>query len=182
MKDVKTVTLSESVLAETNQALRMYGERGYEGFVLWFGTIEDQCAYVERVYVPTQDSIQSEEGVGYLVSNNTLFELNKFLSETGLRMIAQVHSHPGRAYHSATDDQYAVVTIEGGLSLVVPYFARGPADIMQWAVYRLNHGFWNELSLRETRDLFYSKTTVTSGSSRSEFIARWKGRLKGKTC
>ena len=182
MKDVKTITLSDSVLAETNETLRSYGKRGFEGFVLWFGSIENREAHVERVYVPTQNSIRGEDGVGYLVSNDTLFELNKFLSETGLRMIAQVHSHPGRAYHSSTDDRYAIVTAEGGLSLVVPNFASGPVDIERWAIYRLNLGTWKKMRSGDVQELFFSKATDAIGSRRSEFVARWKEKLKGKLC
>lgn len=182
MKDVETVTLSNSVLSETSEVLRAYGKRGFEGFVLWFGSIENRNAYVERVYVPTQNSIRGEDGVGYFVSNETLFELNKFLSETGLRMIAQVHSHPGRAYHSSTDDRYAIVTAEGGLSLVVPNFASGPVDIKRWAIYRLNQGTWKKMRSGDVRELFYSKTPGVSESKRNDFVARWKTRLKGKSC
>jgi hypothetical protein len=36
---------------------------------------------------------------------------------------AQVHSHPGEAFHSKADDRWAIVRHEGALSLVVPNFA-----------------------------------------------------------
>jgi len=68
-----------------------------------------------------------------------------------LRLIAQVHSHPGEAYHSRADDRYAIVTAEGGFSLVVPDFGDAPADPTAWAVYRLDQGAWRELSIVEAR-------------------------------
>src|SRR5437763_818131 len=40
-----------------------------------------------------------------------------------LMVAAQVHSHPGPAFHSKADDRWAIVRHEGALSLVVPDFA-----------------------------------------------------------
>jgi hypothetical protein len=104
--------------------------------------------------IPQQRSVSDEDGLGYFVSGETLFELNRALSETGLRLIAQVHSHPAEAYHSAADDRYAIVTADGGFSLVVPNFGRAPSDLSSWAVYRLTRGDWQELSPQEVRTLF----------------------------
>lgn len=39
-------------------------------------------------------------------------------------LAAQVHSHPGRAFHSLYDDHQAVVRHEGALSIVVPRFGK----------------------------------------------------------
>ena len=41
-----------------------------------------------------------------------------------LKIVAQVHSHPGEAFHSEVDDEWAIVRHVGALSLVVPGFAR----------------------------------------------------------
>ncbi|MBX9460687.1 MAG: hypothetical protein KL785_05895 [Brevundimonas sp.] len=43
-------------------------------------------------------------------------------------MRVQVHTHPGAAYHSATDDAFPLIHTPGYLSLVIPRFATGPAD------------------------------------------------------
>jgi proteasome lid subunit RPN8/RPN11 len=103
--------------------------------------------------VPDQKPIKSEDGVGYFIDGQVLFELNQKLSDTGLRLIAQVHSHPGEAYHSETDDRYAIVTADGGLSLVVPDFGEAPNDPTLWAVYRLSKGSWLELDAVQARSL-----------------------------
>ncbi|TKB28720.1 MAG: hypothetical protein E5V67_31885, partial [Mesorhizobium sp.] len=64
----------------------------------------------------------------------------------GLTLLAQIHSHPGRAYHSTTDDAYAIATTVGCLSLVVPNFAREPFDFARVAAYRLDgKANWNAL-------------------------------------
>lgn len=151
---VKTVRLPRGALLETVRALQDFGLQGNEGLVLWLGHIEDTVATIEGVLVPPQEPIRSEEGVGYFVTTETLFHLNRFLSEKRLRLIAQVHSHPTEAYHSDTDDRYAIVTTEGGFSLVVPYFARSAHTPPEWAVYRLRQGQWLELAPGDTRQIF----------------------------
>ncbi len=128
------------------RVLRWYGRSGNEGFVLWLGRIDGGVGSVSEALVPPQESIQGEDGVGYFVTSETLFEVNRTLHRSGLRLLAQVHSHPTRAYHSSTDDAYAVVTTEGGFSVVVPDFARAAPDPQVCAVYRLLQGRWLRLS------------------------------------
>ncbi len=126
---------------------------GYERLVLWAGSIDEQ-AKVSLVIVPQQESIRSEEGVGYFVTTETLFELNRLLSSTKTRLIAQVHSHPSEAYHSRADDRYAIVTTEGGFSLVAPDFAAAPFHPLGCAVYRLQSGRWCPLNKSQVKTTF----------------------------
>jgi hypothetical protein len=145
--------IDPGVVATTLRVLQLFGARGCEGLVLWVGEVTETEARITRAVVPNQNPIKSEEGVGYFVDSNTLFDLNRKLSETGLRLIAQVHSHPTEAYHSNADDRYAIVTADGGLSLVVPDFGKAPADPTLWAVYRLSNGSWHELDTVQARSL-----------------------------
>lgn len=154
MDGVRSVTVDPNVIDTTIQALRIFGRRHLECLVLWLGSVEPGRARVVRAFVPEQRSVADEDGLGYFVSGETLFELNRALAETGLRLIAQVHSHPSAAYHSAADDRYAIVTADGGFSLVVPNFGRAPAHPTNWAVYRLSQGEWQELSTQEVQNLF----------------------------
>ncbi len=156
MKHLAKICIPYDILDQTSESLRMYGERKCEGLVLWLGfTNNDKTGHVKRILVPPQDSIKSEDGVGYFVKAETLFSLNKLLSSTGLRLLAQVHSHPGRAYHSAADDRYCIVTAEGGFSIVVPNFGFGPSNLSQWATYRLIKGTWEKLSPRAVKTIFF---------------------------
>jgi Prokaryotic homologs of the JAB domain len=143
---VQAVRIDPKVIASTLATLRAYGSRRLEGLVLWLGTIDGIEAHVTHALEPEQHSIADENGVGYFVDSETLFRLNKALAATGLRLIAQIHSHPTDAYHSEADDRYAIVTSEGGFSLVVPNFGQAPADPTAWAAYRLEKGVWTELS------------------------------------
>ena len=136
--------------------MRQFGAQGWELLVLWLGETESQggIANVRTAFIPKQKPIAGEEGVGYFITGETLFHLNRGLAETGLRLIAQVHSHPTEAFHSEADDRYAIVTANGGFSLVVPNFGNAPADPAAWAVYRLQDREWRELRADEVRSVF----------------------------
>jgi Prokaryotic homologs of the JAB domain len=153
LDSIQEFEIDPAVITATLQVLQLFGSHGCEGLVLWIGEIGKGYARINQAFVPDQRPLKSEEGVGYFVDAETLFELNRKLSETGLRLIAQVHSHPTEAYHSETDDRYAIVTADGGFSLVVPNFGNAPADPTLWAVYRLNKGLWRELEISEARSL-----------------------------
>jgi hypothetical protein len=165
LHNVRTVALPRSILDGTNEALRRFGDTANEGLVLWLGKIVGDTAFVRDYIVPPQDAIQGEGGVGYFVNGQTLLELNRHMSTLQLRMIAQIHSHPGRAYHSSMDDRYAIVTAEGGLSIVVPNFARGPADLSKWTVYRLRNSRWVALRWGEVEKIFSIKESAVGRPS-----------------
>lgn len=154
MKHLEKFYIPYDILNQTSKSLRVFGARRCEGLVLWLGAKNVSSAHVEKILIPPQNSIKSENGVGYFVTSETLFSLNKLLSDTGLRLLAQVHSHPGRAYHSNADDRYCIVTTEGYFSIVVPNFGYGPSDLYQWSIYQLIDGIWEELSLRKVKTIF----------------------------
>lgn len=153
LDSVEHISIDPGVVETTLHVLQQFGAHGCEGLVLWVGEVTEGQARITRAVVPNQTPMKSEEGVGYFIDGQVLFELNQKLSNTGLRLIAQVHSHPGEAYHSETDDRYAIVTADGGLSLVVPDFGKAPADPALWAVYRLSNGAWRELDTVQARSL-----------------------------
>lgn len=138
--------------------LRAPGESGFEALVVWAGRWRDTepgVFDVELVLMPRQRAVRTEDGVAVVVDGDALFEMNVLLNERSLRLIAQLHSHPGEAYHSETDDRYSVVTARGGLSLVIPDFAAGPFTLDSCAVYRLEvGGEWIEVPPREVASLF----------------------------
>jgi proteasome lid subunit RPN8/RPN11 len=153
LDSVHNISIDPGVIETTLGVLQHFGAHECEGLVLWVGEVTEGQARITRAVVPDQRPIKNEDGVGYFIEGNVLFELNRKLSDTGLRLIAQVHSHPGEAYHSETDDRYAIVTADGGLSLVVPDFGKAPKDPTLWAVYRLSNGCWHELDTAQARSL-----------------------------
>nr|WP_246812747.1 Mov34/MPN/PAD-1 family protein [Ensifer sp. ENS07] len=143
---VQRFIVPRAAVDQVHAHLADVGRSGYEGLGLWVGHVADETANVQRALIPQQRLIRSAAGVGVYVDGTELHRLNMWLFENGLRILAQIHSHPTDAYHSDTDDENALATTVGSLSLVVPDFARGPADLLQTAVYRLNRaGKWVEI-------------------------------------
>lgn len=67
--------------------------------------------------------------------------------------VARIHSHPGDAFHSAADDANPVISFEGGISIVVPFFGLGlRRGLDACAVYQFHDGSWVELRAGLDRD------------------------------
>jgi hypothetical protein len=87
------------------------------------------------------------------VEGQALHELNLWLYEHNEVLAAQVHAHPTHAFHSDTDDTFPIVTALGGLSLVVPDFARRGVLTAGSAAFRLSRSGWDAVALDAIRVL-----------------------------
>lgn len=173
--DVKTVVVPESVVQHGHKFLRATGAGGREGLVLWVGRREGPTFFVTDLVIPEQKGIRTMDGVCVVVEGPALARLNADLYKGQLQLIAQVHSHPGAAYHSETDDNYAIATKIGCLSLVIPNFANRPFSLAECAVYRLNTaGKWLELSNCEVDELIHITSEEKSWHGLTSSIARFK--------
>jgi hypothetical protein len=135
--EAKEFALAREVVELSLVHLRAQGTRGQEGLVLWAGVQHGSIVRVESALVPPQIAIRNEEGVCVVVDGQALHKVNVWLFEKRLTLVGQIHSHPGAAYHSATDDAFSIVTALGGVSVVLPEFARHGFDYASSAVYRL---------------------------------------------
>lgn len=142
---VQEFHVASTVVHKTEHSLIKAGRRGYERFVLWSGVIVDEIAHVHTTHIPRQTAYKTSDGLLVRVPGEALHELNVWLYENDEALVAQIHAHPANAYHSETDDTYPIVTTLGGLSIVVPDFARSGLDCPGTAVYRLADDGWLEL-------------------------------------
>ena len=151
---VRTVAVPKALAIEAYDHLRKVGRQGLEGFALWAGTIDGEITRVTHTIIPAQQGRRSATGVSVSVGPDELHRINVWAYEHQVRLIAQIHSHPTDAYHSDTDDAYAVVTTAGSLSLVFPDFASRPFSLDDCAVYQLTpEGRWSMLSVVEVLKL-----------------------------
>ena len=139
---VETVALPRSVADRTHAHLRATGRRGLEGIALWAGVQDGAAFSIREALLPEQQGIRSEHGLAVMVHGPELQRINLHLYRNGLRLLAQVHSHPTHAYHSAMDDEYAIATALGSFSIVVPDFAFHPFNVAAFATYRLTARPW----------------------------------------
>lgn len=142
LTQVRSVRLPKAVADETQAHLRAAGRRGLEGMALWVGTHDGASFSVREVIIPEQKGTRGDHGLMVSVPGFELQRINLQLYKSGLRLLAQIHSHPTEAYHSAMDDEYAIATALGAFSLVVPDFAREAFSISRCATYRLTPSPW----------------------------------------
>ena len=135
---VRTFAVPKRLVLATLDVLAEAGREENEAFVLWGGVATGAAFEYRTMLVPHQVAHQMSSGLLVTVEGSALFAVNKELYERGEILAAQIHSHPTDAFHSDTDDCYALVTLSGALSVVVPNFAREGLDgIDAWAWYRL---------------------------------------------
>jgi hypothetical protein len=80
---------------------------------------------------------------GYEVEGRALGELSATLLAKRRSVRAQMHTHPGSAYHSSVDDTGALLGTPGYLSIVIPNFAAGPVGLDgAFMAERTDDGTW----------------------------------------
>ena len=153
LSDVRRFIVAREILATTDAALRAAGASGYERFVLWTGVREADDFIIRTTHVPEQTAYKLEDGVCVRVGSEALFRLNRWQYEHRETLGIQVHSHPREAFHSLTDDTYPIVTEGGGVSIVVPDFAKAGLLGEGIAAYRLSDEGWDEIDDDDARAL-----------------------------
>ena len=146
LQGVQRFRIRASAIRQTEEAVWTAGQKGYELFVLWSGTKDGDVFTVAEVHIPDQISYKLGDGLCVKIDGSELHRLNVWLYGADQVIGVQVHSHPASAYHSDTDNAYPVATLNGSLSIVLPYFGRDGWGSREIAVYRLGQDGWNELS------------------------------------
>jgi hypothetical protein len=143
--------LPRGILRDVQAALQEAGIASDERFVLLAGTrTKPARALFSSANIPAQLPETHRHGLSVTVPGSELQRLNVLWSTRGEQLMAQVHAHPGAPFHSAVDDRYAMVAIEGALSIVVPLFGFVDlANLRSCAVFRLVDGDWDWLPPRE---------------------------------
>lgn len=137
---VPRLRIPRAVIDASEAFLRDRGALEHEGTALWTGRpATDGWVDIARLVIPEQVAVTTEFGCHVELTPEAHYTLPDLL-EPGELYYVRIHSHPGRAYHSRTDDSNHVITQEGALSIVVPDFAKAPIDLAACAVYFLEHG------------------------------------------
>ncbi len=147
---ISKIIVPPECIQKAYELMRYAGENRVEGVALFAGYEKDNKFYISQTIIPKQTAYRLELGLLYAVGADELHRINVWLYQNNLSIIAQIHSHPNEAYHSETDDAYPIVATKGGISIVVPRFAKDPIDLKNWAVYRLSsENRWVELNYSE---------------------------------
>lgn len=137
LEQVKRFVLPQDTATFVLNVLAQAGQRGEEAFVL-LGSRPAAEMVLDEALRPDQSPMMTEHGLMVAVTGDALLDANLHFHRVGKTIAAQVHAHPGAAYHSEIDNTFPLVTLRGSLSVVVPDFAAGGlADRHRWAAYRL---------------------------------------------
>jgi proteasome lid subunit RPN8/RPN11 len=134
------IALAPGILERSFEHLRRCGAGVRECVAVWAGPL-DQDGWVCEVIHPrhTASAVRCDFDPVWIGE----FWLD--LAERNMTARAQIHSHPGSAYHSERDDAFALVQTPGYLSLVVPQFAAGPPNLDGAYLAEKMPGGWREL-------------------------------------
>ena len=141
-----------SILVESAALLRSLSGGTRESVVLWAGTVQGRAAIVRRLVVPRQNANAKH----FDVPLGERLRIAQQFANSGEKLLVQLHTHPGQAFHSPADDRLALPRHTGALSIVVPGFAATwHGDLQAVSVNRhLGKGVWRELRPKTVSTLF----------------------------
>lgn len=148
---LRTPTAPLVVTSEVlNDSRTFFEDRGTFGLE---GTAMIKAGTSLDLVVPRQNARRDEYGhVSVEVPREGQMDLALALGPDDL-YVARIHSHPGNAFHSAADDANPVISFEGGLSIVVPFFGLGlRRGLDACAIFLFHNGGWIELEPGCDRD------------------------------
>lgn len=123
---------------ESLQALRRYGGYEAEGLVFWGGVIGGAG---ETLVTSLLVLNHAPQGAAVRPTPEAMRAVLRTLQARDEKMVAQVHSHPGAAFHSPGDNQRPASSHPGYISIVVPRFGQGVYSLADCAVYEFREGF-----------------------------------------
>jgi len=148
------VFIPRPVLEKTTQFLRQLGDERKEGMVFWGGIeVIDGPIYVTTCFIP---KISRASSISVHVYPSEGAKVISEARKRGLEIVAQVHSHPGTAFHSSTDDEYAFAYSKRFLSIVIRNFGReGMEPLTKCCIMSYEgRGKWHEYSPEEIKENF----------------------------
>jgi hypothetical protein len=140
------IQVPAAVLRDTFALLRRCGAGQRECQIIWIGPWSNPTQVTEVIHPDHRAHAGAFE-----LDDSWLTRFWLDLARTGCGARVQVHTHPGRAFHSITDDAFPLIHTPGFLSLVVPDFAAGPVGLHGAYLAQLTQrGKWRQLQPHES--------------------------------
>lgn len=115
-KQLMSLNISGILIQQSVESLKASPNK--EKVLLWLGRKTSEGYTVDEILTP----IQITEADYFHIPEEGMEEIMNRLRVTRKMLVAQIHTHPGHAYHSMADDNWAIVRHEGAYSLVLPFF------------------------------------------------------------
>jgi len=143
------LAIPKSVLEEARAFFEQQGSQGCEGTAM----ICQSSGGAVRLVIPRQTATPAPF-CSVEVSEEGKLDLELALASDEL-YISRIHSHPELAFHSPTDNANRIITHEGALSIVVPFFGLAlRRGLDACAVFRFDDHKWDELEPGRSRSLW----------------------------
>jgi hypothetical protein len=137
--------LSRRILDETFAHFRSCGRGKRECQILWVSRWEAPEIITKAVHPEHEAHLG-----GFVLDDRWLNDFWFTLAQENLGIRIQVHTHPGEAFHSATDDAFPIIHTTGFLSLVIPNFALGSIGFDNAYLTEIHeNGCWREAAIAE---------------------------------
>ena len=145
---MSALVIPSSIFEEARFFFEDCGSRGSEGTAMIMGG-PDGVAH--RLVIPDQRATPLPY-CSVEVTRQGKFDLLTALGPEDV-YVSRIHSHPGLAFHSPTDNANPAITHEGALSIVVPFFGLGlRRKLNACAVLVRRRGEWVQVDDEGERD------------------------------
>lgn len=144
---IKTASMiiPEEAWVRTLQELRAFGDQRSEGLLFFGGVVSGDTIQVTGIYLLQHDP----QGACVRVTREEARWLIRRLRERDEKLVAQVHSHPGSAFHSPGDNERAASFHAGYLSIVVPHWGHDVEQIRDCFVGEFDGTEFRELKKKD---------------------------------
>jgi hypothetical protein len=133
------------MIDETFATFRSCGAGRRECQLYWASSWNEPLALKHVIHPKHKSSF-----AGLVLNDAWISALWLELSDSSLGVRVQVHTHPGEAFHSATDDAFPLIHETGFLSLVIPNFGLGPVGFRQAYLTEIQpDGGWRQVPISE---------------------------------
>jgi hypothetical protein len=139
--------ITEAVVTQSERWLRSPRWNGRESIIYWAGLKREDVWLVTTVIKPKANTTRGS----FMTSSSHNARVIEFLSDAGLALLGQVHTHEGSfVNHSRGDDEDAFMPKENSMSLVVPHFGlEGMRPLDRCGVHRYEAGRFRRLDADE---------------------------------
>lgn len=121
-------------------------DRGHEGVAYLLGQTDGNVTLAVLAVAPKARTTRGSFEVGPLQMSRVVRTAANF----SLKVVGQVHTHPGSAYHSEGDIEGARIRYDGYVSIVLPDFGRHIPRLEGAAVYHFRRDCgWRQLTETE---------------------------------
>ena len=138
--------LTEACIQGLQVCLTPEMRKGHEGIAYLFGRTDGVVTIAVTAFRPEAKTTPGS----FLVEPRAMAIGVRAAANLGLQMVAQVHTHPGAAYHSGGDVEGARIRYPGYGSIVLPDYGRHLPRLDGAAIYFFGQARdWIELSPNE---------------------------------